>query len=82
MGVASIENARYFPALAARIGDSLQMRRRMYIDAWAWPGAELTYKSIGGVWHPAINRYFLDHNVTDSPFAVAFGERIQMTARR
>jgi hypothetical protein len=56
---------------------------RDFIELLISHGAEISsvpFIKVLQVWEPTIIRYFLDHGadfIKDSPFAVAFGERIR-----
>jgi ankyrin repeat protein len=60
-------------------------QRDEFVDILVSNGAEINsipFIEVLRAWKPAIIHYFLDHNadfITDSPFAIAFGERIRTT---
>jgi len=62
---------------------SVSLKRLDFIELLVSYGADISSVSfieVLRVWDPAIIRYFLDHGadfIKDSPFAVAFGERIR-----
>jgi Mor family transcriptional regulator len=62
---------------------SVSLKRRDFIELLVSSGADTSsvpFIAVLRVWEPTIIRYFLDHGadfINDSPFAVAFGERIR-----
>ena len=66
---------------------AVSLKRLDFIELLVSNGAEISsvpFISVLRVWEPTIIRYFLDHGadfITDSPFAVAFSERIRTALR-
>jgi hypothetical protein len=67
--------------------DAVSLKRLDFIELLVSHGAEISsvpFIEVLQIWEPTIIRYFLDHGadfITDSPFAVAFGERIRTALR-
>jgi len=66
---------------------AVSLKRLDFIELLVSHGAEISsvpFIEVLQIWEPTIIRYFLDNGadfVTDSPFAVAFGERIRTALR-
>jgi hypothetical protein len=66
---------------------AVTLKRLDFIELVVSHGAKVSsipFIDVLRIWEPTIIRYFLDHGsdfITDSPFAVAFGEKIRTTLR-
>ncbi len=66
---------------------SVYLKRLDFIELLVSHGADISsvpFIEVLQIWEPTIIRYFLDHGadfITDSPFAVAFNERIRTALR-
>lgn len=69
------------------LGHALSLKRLDFIELLVSCSAEISsvpFVEVLRVWDPKIIRYFLDRGadvITDSPFAVAFGEKIRTALR-
>src|SRR5262249_10897720 len=69
------------------LSHSLSLKRLDFIELLVSHGADalsIPFIDVLRIWDPAIIRFFLDHDadfIGESPFAIAFGERIRTALR-